>query len=485
MSSNRSYSTCVATISRWDMLRPGDRVIIGLSGGADSVSLLHFLDRLRRQRMPSLSLYACHLNHMLRGASADADEEFSVEAARRLGISCHVRRVDVPALAKRRKAGIEEAARFARYGFYRDLAADRDASCIALGHHSDDNIETILYRMRRGCHQRGLAGIPPVRALGGGDSDARVVRPLINCRAAELRRGLREKGIAWREDASNHSCDYARNRIRHHLLPQLEETDTKLRPRLLRQANAAWRRRVVLRESAGAVFRRSDVRSADGRVFLPLDILRSDDELAGEVLWCALGRVGAPMGRISRRHFAALKHLIRRPEDTGSCDLPGRLRAERRHGVLALMGEDACANEPGEETAIPVPGVTAIPWLTMQMTAESLPGEFAEAKAMWQRKGSLEEVLDDDRCPRPLAVRPWRQGDRIRPLGAPGTRKVQDILSEARVPRSERQRVGILTAAGRPIWVIGHRLDDGVRVGSRTRRLLHLRGVHTDSSEII
>jgi len=465
------------------MLRPGDRVIVGLSGGADSVSLLHLLDRFRRERLPSLAVEACHLNHMLRGAAADTDEQSSVDASRQLGISCHVRRVDVPALAKRKKAGIEEAARLARYRFYRDVAAHREASCIALGHHADDNVETILYRIRRGCHQRGLAGIPPVRPLAE-DPDVRLIRPLINCRADALRRMLRDMHIPWREDASNRSPHYARNRIRHHLLPQLEENDPELRPRLLRQANAALRGRLALRERAAAVFQRPDGGSDDGRLLLPLDVLRGEADLAGEVLWCGLERAGAPMGRISRRHFAALRRLIERHEDSGWCDLPGRLRAERWHGVLAIIGEAALAAQPAEETALAVPGATEIPWLMLRMAVGSRPGGIDAARLLWKEKGPIEEVLDDDRCPRPLTVRPWRPGDRIRPLGAPGTRKVQDILTDARVPRSQRRRVGILAAAGRPIWVIGHRLDDSVKVGKRTRHLLHLRGVHIDSPEI-
>ena len=211
-------SRVAAYIREHDLLRPGQRVGVAVSGGADSVSLLRLLLELRGEL--GIVLSVAHLNHGTRGAESDADEQFVAALATRHGLDLHAERADVPAHARKHRLSLEAAGRAARDDFFTRLIEANTIDCIALAHTQDDQAETVLLRLLRGAGPRGLAGIYPTRALT--DDGSRVVRPLLAIRRAELRSYLGSLDQPWREDASNRDLRHTRNRIRHQLLPMLE-----------------------------------------------------------------------------------------------------------------------------------------------------------------------------------------------------------------------------------------------------------------------
>lgn len=201
------------TVLAHEMLAPGDSVLVGVSGGPDSVALFLALRKLAE----SLSLQLCiaHVNHCLRGEESDRDEVFVRELAASCGVDVYVEKIDVAAVARERKRSIEEAARDVRYDFYRSVAASRGAIRIALGHNSDDNAEQVLMNLLRGSGPRGLAGIPPVREGG-------IIRPLIRTTRQEILDYLKACGRSFVQDSSNQDVRFLRNRVRHELLPHLK-----------------------------------------------------------------------------------------------------------------------------------------------------------------------------------------------------------------------------------------------------------------------
>ncbi len=261
----RRFLDCVLeTVTRHGLLPLGRRppaerepVVVGVSGGPDSIALLDALCRLAEAGRLAVAPVVAHLHHGLRGAEADRDAAHVAETARRLGLPCHLGRADVRAEADRAGLGLEEAGRRARRRFLLETARRAGARRVALGHHADDRVETILFHICRGTGIEGLASLGP-RAPLQPETGIEVVRPLMHpdLGRAEVLAYLRSRGIGWREDASNRTADHTRNRIRHQVLPMLEEAvHPAVRKALLRLAHQAEAARAVLEDALETTWR--------------------------------------------------------------------------------------------------------------------------------------------------------------------------------------------------------------------------------------
>ncbi len=465
------------TIRRHRMLADGDRVLVAVSGGPDSVALLHLLVRLRR-RMRRLSLCAAHLNHMLRGTAAEGDERYVRRIARRLRVQFVSERCDVRAASAARGVGIEEAGRAERYEFFARTAKAFRAGRIALGHHADDNAETVLHHIIRGTGIRGLRGIPPCRPLEP-DSNILVVRPLIEIPRARIEAYLRSKRLRPRQDASNRSLDYFRNVIRHRILPVIEEScDSGVRDSLNRLAAAAYEITAHLEAEAEAALRTGPLTFAGDEARVPVDWLAGFPDAVKLEIWRELlRRSGVPLGRLTRGHFQALLALARRKRGSGELHLPGASAVRRRQSVLIIGPQVAVRPAQTRRRCIrlTVPGETVLPGYGGRMEAVILKGGMRELRAFLPRKTRWEEMMDYDALRGSLAVRTWRAGDRFHPLGAPGIRKLQDFMTDAKITREERRRLPIIVARDKPIWLMGWRMDERVKIRPSTRRILRLR----------
>ena len=469
------YQQFLRTIDRFDMIRAGDSVVAGVSGGPDSVALLHMLVRLRRKRR--VRLCVAHLNHMTRGAETDEEQAFVADLARRWRVKFFTQSVNVHALADARKVGLEEAARDIRYEFYADVAAQTGASRIALGHHADDNAETVLYRILRGTGVRGLAGIPPVRPLTRG-SEVKIVRPLSDLTAAGILAYLKDHNLPSRFDSSNASLDFARNRIRLKILPELERRgNADIRRALARLARSAWQIDRWMQREVERLLEDAEALLKGGVwEFRPAWFASIPEPIATEVLREMLRRLDVRMGRFGREHFESIARLARAPKGSASLRLPDGVQMEKEQArVILRKGPAPAWRPPARPIPMQVPGVTELPHYEGTVFAEVADGGLADLAPFLESKGVHEEMLDYDMIESPLAVRSWRDGDRFRPLGAPGTRKLQDFMTDLKIPRAERKRIPIVTMSDRPIWLVGWRIADSVKVTSRTRRILHLR----------
>jgi tRNA(Ile)-lysidine synthase len=438
-----------ATLRRHAMLAGGERVLIGLSGGADSTALTVVLAALAAEW--HLDLRALHVDHRLR-ADSGRDAEAAQALGRRLGIP-----VDVVAVEVERRGSLEEAARRARHAAleaHADLvAADR----IALGHTADDQAETVLMRALEGCGVRGLAGIPATRG--------RLIRPLIGLRRPDLVAMLEREAIGWIEDPSNRDPRFLRNRIRHGALPQLAAIHGGDVVAALNRV-AAQARDVVatLERQAADELARAATLGGD-EITMPRTVLSSLPRgVAAEVLRQAAARLGsrAPLRAWAHR---GLGRLLADPPPCHGFRL-GAVSLEVS-GALLRVARVARVGLPSR--GVPVPGAVPLPEAGVVLEARLL-----DARGYAVPRDPRRVAFDADALASPLLVRARRRGDRFRPFGSSGERRLKAFLADAKVPRWERDSVPVIEAGGEIAWVGGLRRAALAPLTSRSRRVLEL-----------
>jgi tRNA(Ile)-lysidine synthase len=459
----------VRTIRTRRLLAPGDRVAVAISGGSDSVALAWILREVETQAGGIAVAGLIHVNHGLRGGESDADEAFCLALAGRAGWPIEVARVNVRAIARERHLSIEAAARLAREHVFVELAPRLGATVVATGHTLDDQAETVLLRLLRGAGTRGLSGIRGRRG--------NVIRPLLDCRRQDLRRYLAARAEPFREDSSNRDVTIPRNRIRHEVLPVLEAVAPGAQAALarlaahaaddeefLRAAAIELRPKIVLSEGGPANRPASTglvAATARGLAELPAGLARRlVRQLASEV---------APDVTLSARQLDAVCTLARADSVRGHLDLT-RLTVERQGDRLTFAGstgQNRVGRGPRSQAANPecgkrvlaVPGAVELPEAGVTITAASGAGRGVE------NAGRDVALLQAASVTTPLAVRYWQPGDRFRPLGAPGRRKVQDVFVDRKVPRARRHLVPIVVDTHDHIlWVAGVAMAEECRV---------------------
>lgn len=471
-----------AAIEDYRMLEKGDRVVVGVSGGPDSVALLHILHSLAAEYM--LVLHVAHLNHMFRGKDAEEDARFVEEFAGSLGLPCTVEAYDVPAYLRRTGRSAQDGAREVRYDFYRRVARDVGANKVALGHNADDQVETILMRLFRGSGLAGLTAIPPVRAEG----DVTYIRPLIRVTRSEISAYCEANNLATRLDASNVKPKYLRNKIRLELIPLLEQKYNKrIREALLRTADLLRLDSDYIEGMAHEAFLEALFDWTENSVILDSNVLfRQHGAIQGRVIRQAVARLkDGEVKDIESEHIRSVLAMARRGASGASLDLPDGITAEYEYGKLRLrIGSKRAAPAPGRpfvpERVLAVPGVTRVPELGCEIEARVLDvGELPPPSPGTRRcntgcQACFEEYLDFHAVRGPLVVRTRRHGDRFRPLGMNGTKKLKDFFIDLKIPRGRRDVIPLIVTGDEIVWVIGYRISDSFKVTKATRRVLHL-----------
>ncbi len=470
------------------LLARDDRVVVGVSGGPDSMALLHLLFGLNDHAGWRLGLHLAHLNHQLRGEEAENDAAFIQAAADSLSLPCTIEGRNVghrfeTSVAPRRgataeagSAGIEEASRRERYAFFERVCLRVGAKIVAVAHQADDNAETILHRILRGTGLRGLAGIPRSRSISH-DSNVRVVRPLLRITRASLTEYLADAGIAYREDRSNESNEPMRNRIRNVLLPQIEkEVNPQVRDALTRLGEQARWLEAYLRETVQRTFETLIISRTDQVLTLNADALsRKSRIVQTELIRLAYRSFELGEQDLSFPHLVSALDLLDDPGSGKQLQLPAGMTIEKRyHQLIFSLPSDEPRETIAAEIAVHLPGQTLLPIRRLDIDCsirEVTPEEIPRLRRAADR---LHECLDFDAVHPPLVVRKRRAGDRFYPLGAPGSKKLSDFLIDGKVDPKERERVAVLCDQLGPIWIIGHRIDDRVKLTALTKRVLHL-----------
>ena len=455
----------LTTITRAGMVRPSDRVLVGVSGGADSVTLSHVLTELRSTLEIDVEL--AHLHHGLR-PEADDDEAFCRELAEGLGLPFTFERVDVASLAARSKRSLEEQGRVCRYRFLAEQAACRGCTRIAVAHTMDDQAETFLMRALRGSGARGLGSMRPVARER--------IRPLIELRRDEILAFLGERELGYRDDPSNGDLRFTRNRLRHDILPRLGELNPHVAETLARNAETLRDEEDFMDAAARTAFK--ELASADGATItlsvealaaFPVAIKRRVVRRAVEVL-------RGHTRNLSQRHVEDALSLLENGKSGREIHLPGLVVA-RSFDRLALSpgsGRSRRKRFPNGYNAyeyrLRIPA--QLPILERQglLTAHFV-GPIRSGDEPPKVAGNAVVVGVEGEA-RDLVVRSPRSADRFRPLGAPGAKPLARYLMDRKVAKEERQQVPLVVRPGSEnrsddiLWVVGHGVAETARLGA-------------------
>ncbi|RJQ53714.1 MAG: tRNA lysidine(34) synthetase TilS [Nitrospiraceae bacterium] len=468
------------TVGKYAMLSEGDCVLIGLSGGPDSVCLAVILDKLKADF--NLSLHAVYVDHGLRPDEAVAEKEFCGDLCKRLGINFFCETVDVKKYKKDNGLNTQEAARGLRYRVFGDIAGDINASRIALGHNADDRAETFLINLFRGSGRKGLTGIPPVRGLESRVKiqDSRfkknilIIRPLIEIERREIEEFLTEQfkiknsnfNIPFVIDSSNLKKDYFRNWIRLSFLSELKNRNPALVRNMCRTMDILKEEddyleiivtktlmKLITGKTAGAI-----------ELFLvPLETM--ERPVLRRVLRRAIDETEG-LGGISFTHIWDIIDLVKSGKSGDRIYLPKEIRVIKSYSTLKI---------------------TSGPPVRIGSHSLDVPGELALKEAGVYLKASLEGVTDDHSDGKtgaifdagkmgfPLAVRARREGDFFYPSGSGGRKKLQDFFVDEKVPRDERDSVPVVLSGDDIVWVAGYRADERFRVTGKTEKVLRLK----------
>lgn len=486
-----------AYIEQHQLLPQDGRVVVAVSGGADSLCLWHLLLRLcgSGKRYPDVQVHAAHIDHQLRGAASAEDAQAVAQLAREWGVPCTLGVADVPALVRREQRSLEDAARVARYRFLREVARElRERNpnlaevSIAVAHHADDQVETLLLHWLRGGGIASMVGLQP--------RQQDIIRPLLCVTHAATVDYCWQHHLVALEDASNTDPRFLRNRIRHELLPLLESMNPAIRATLLRtadvlQVDIAWIERQVQQYWPEVV-----IAENDSAISLHVHALRALPlSLQRHLLRHVTGRLSAGQSPLELRHYKLIEQFLQRGSDAVGriLHLPHHLQARRETSdsiifehVVSAMRNAPHSVEIAQEVILPIPGsavVPGTPWLAVAETLpEALEQEVREAlrhqewTKVWRLLPSTRYAvyIDGATVGSTLHVRTRRPGDRMRPLGMEQEKKIQDILVDKHIARTARASIPLFFSPAHCAWLAGVTLDDRMRLTSTTRQIVRL-----------
>ena len=452
-------------VRRHHVLNQGDHALIAVSGGQDSTALLLILARLAEKL--DIELAVAHFDHMLRSQEETHGDESAVrDLVASLGLPFATGAADVRARARRKRESIEEAARHLRFRFLASQSRHLKAGVVVLGHTLDDRAETVLMHLLRGTGLDGLVGLWPRSSWPFGRGPA-LARPLLGITRADTLRYCREASVSPRQDPTNLVLDATRNRVRHELLPALRRFNPRLEDALCRLGEAAAGAVDYLDAAADIEWRTLALLGDEGVTFPRRAFGSLAPALRARLLRRAVRQLAGPGAELEAAHIAAVEEAL--VKGRGSVSLRHNLTVSLGMRTVRIAAADRRSARPIAETALAVPGRTDLPgWIARAEIVRPPPLEP-------RPRTRFEAWLDGDALGSAVVVRSRQRGDRLRPLGLGGEKKVQDLLVDAKVPREERDAVPVVCAPWGIAWVVGLRLDERAALRKRSRRALRLR----------
>jgi tRNA(Ile)-lysidine synthase len=461
-------------IKRQGLLSPGERVLVAVSGGPDSVALLHLLYDLGEEL--GLHLEVAHLQHGIRGAESQEDARFVAQLAEKLGLPFHLKEVNLPQIKSAAgKGNLEALARAERYRFFADVAWERNLGKIATAHTQDDQAETVLMWLLRGSGLKGLGGMPLTYRLDGTNIESAscpvVIRPLLGVSRAKIEEYLNEKHLTYRLDRSNQDPSFLRNWIRLKLIPQLKgKMDRNLPSRLAQQAELIRDEEEFLEELARAELDRIRTPKGISRGAL----LNCNKAMQRRLLRLWIEATRGHLRGLDFKHIEALLDLITDGPSQGRLSIPGGWELVKEYETLRLdkqsrrMGQQCiCYSydlEIGEDLPIHEAGLV-IQSREISLPLPGLPDNFMDA------------FFDVASLAADLTLRNFRHGDRFQPLGMAGHKKVKELFIEKKLPLSVRASLPLLVLGDEVIWIPGYGRSEVGKVTSATKAILHVKAV--------
>ena len=466
------------TLLEFRMLQSRDKVLVAVSGGPDSVALLHTL--LALQTKFDIQLGVAHLDHGLRSSAATRDAAFVSSLCNDLGLLSHVEKTDIRDLHQQQGGSLETLGRKARYHFFDRMAQQFGYDKIALGHHAGDNAELFLMNLFRGSGTLGLSGIPPVR-------NNRYIRPLIEQPREGVMKFLQDNQLAFVVDATNNDLRFLRNRIRHELMPELIHrynpnlVDTLNRTAAIFRTEEEW-----LNQYSGQVFKTLAKKDATS-VQMPIStLLEKHGAIQRRTIRIAIGHVKGNLKSITLQHIDAVLCLCREGSAGQGLRLPGRLIVQKQpedhlrisrqsSSPTSRARSDAVDSMPEYNVALPHPhdGIQTvmINYLGITLVLSSMK---VESIGSLTSAGQHTAFLDMDKLMFPLLLRNSFPGDKFIPLGMQGTQKVKRFFINIKIPKEIRHKTPVLVSNDNIVWIVGHRIDERTKITQQTRNVLKI-----------
>ena len=435
------------------LVKKGDSVVLGVSGGADSICMLNVLEELREKL--GISLYVLHINHMIRGEEADADAEFVNRACTKVKCPHRVISVDVPAIAKEQGMSVEEAGRMVRYDEFCKYAYEVGATKIAVAHNSNDNAETVLMNLARGTGIKGLGGISPKRPMNEADENNKieVIRPILCLSRKEIEEYLNEKGIDYREDSTNDSTDYTRNKIRLEIMPLLENINDNAMQNITNASKELADTSDYIEKDVDEAYEEF-VAEQDGRLFLSDESFAIDPIVLTGVIRKMIENTAGKLKDITRIHVGDVVSLSEKQVGK-KIDLPYSIVAEREYEGISMFCEEDSEKISEKDKEVVV---------------SFEPDDFDRT--------NIEELrytkwLDYDKIDE-VVVRTRKKGDFIVIDEDGSKKKLKKYFIDEKIPRRERDEVLLVADGSHVLWVVGYRISEDVKVTPKTKKVVRL-----------
>ena len=443
-----------------------DRVLLAVSGGADSVAMTHALYRLHQQGGLNCDFMIGHINHCLRGPESNADEAFVEQLGRSLGLPVVSQRVDINKYAKEHKLSIETAGRVVRLQALARMAEENDCDVIATAHHKDDLAETMIHRLMRGTGFRGLCGIRPISCVYG----AKFIRPMLEFRREEIVQYCRDNSIQWREDASNRNINFTRNKIRHHLLPTLNNDNVVEQLAVL--SRKGQRFLLWTEKQAQSILAKGQFDRTGNRFCIDRELLQNCSPwILHETVRQVLVQLGVGQRDYTQDHFMAIREMVE--QQSSKADFPGQLEITVENSTASFQ----------IKTRSPMPLLKPIllgtgqtvqfgPW---EITSRLLDASEVDVKRFFKTKDAFVEWFDADTISGSLIICRRQDGDRFWPIGASGEKKVGRFLIDAQLDHAAKQRALIIKDAERILWLAPIRMSENAKLTSKSREIIEIK----------
>jgi tRNA(Ile)-lysidine synthase len=469
-------SRVLKVIREQGLIPTPQRILVAVSGGPDSVCLLHALYLLRDEL--KIDLHIAHLNHQLRGAESEADAAYVSELAGQLNLPAIIEKRDVEAYQAKRRLSLEEAAREVRYEFLAEAARAIGAERVAVGHTLNDQIETILLHIIRGSGTRGLRGLQFTQSLRFSNFDLTVIRPMLETGREETLEFCAERHLQPCADSSNLSLAPLRNRVRTELLPLLKGYNAGISESLRRLGRIAQDEGAFLEAESSRVWTEMAVQENDSVTFPKEAFQKTHPALQRLLLRTSIHKLLGSLKDIEARHIEEIVQVLQKPAGKRIV-LPGGLvfRIDYNRFILEFEGgEFVPFPELPKDCCVAIPGQVELPgW---QIKAEIVDADGEEWKKGNGCPPNFSAFFDYQKIGKEITIRARRPGDWFQPLGMSESKKVGKFMADSRIPQKWRNRIPVVSSQNQIIWIVGWRIDERVKVTSSTRRILHL-SVHT------
>ncbi|ACB83678.1 tRNA lysidine(34) synthetase TilS [Natranaerobius thermophilus] len=485
------------------LIKSGDKVLVGVSGGPDSVALLHVLYELRQELQ--FKLVVSHLNHGFRDKSAEEDADFVKKLAEDLELPIIYDKWQVKDYINYYKLSPQQGARIQRYKFFEQAAKDFGATKLALGHHIDDQVETFFLRLIRGAGTQGLSGMQFIRKL---NNDLLLIRPLLEVSKSEIKEYLQTNKLKYKIDPTNQETNYLRNKVRHEILPVFQDINPNINERLLETMELLKEENDYLNKAANELYQKSQVDTGRSQnntkplayqgqerelLFCLKTLQKSPKVLLRRILLTAVYSFISKTDQedrhlnsenVSKKHIDAVAKMIELGLTGKEITLPGkiytfidtRMISGQSKQVMVISDQNLTSSyaiQGTKQAELEVPGWTYWPLSNMWLYSY-IKDHKSEQSSHYHKtinRNSFEATLDYDKIDLPVIIRNRKVGDRFVPLGMNSPKKLKDFFIDEKVPRNYRDKIPLLVSGrGEILWVIGYRINEQYKVTKDTRR---------------